>query len=264
MTLRKLTYEQISILISDKEKIYGESGESIIPESIIIIPYTWVVEGDQEQSYLLFLNNKNGERNVITDFGGEYNYSSIDEYISSSLNEKTLETLIVSNKYVQRNCVFYATVDVDQQQHEFLVSFSPIFAFLNLGTSTKTELNEVISNFIDNYKQKLRMHPKNYNFLINLVYMTRLDFYYLSRRTTFPIKDEDSEEHYELNVEDGMLFDENLIELYQSKKGDIPVSVIYDQNANFPFRVFNFSQISPILANNMFNLFKNEEIDIFE
>ena len=263
MVIVKLTYDEISSLILNKAKYFGDSGISFVPERVIIIPYVWIEANESQQSFVLLQNTKNGEKNIISDFGGEFSFSSLDEYISSSLIEKTFGTLTIPNDHIRKNTSFFASIDNDYKNEVFLVPNTPIVCLVNLGTSTKLSLNGIIVNFIENYKYKLRTDPKSSNFLTNLVYMSQLDFYYLIRGTTFHIYDDESGEEYEMEVKDGITFDDDLINLYNAKPTDIAVTVIYNPEANFPFRVYNFSQIITSLQKTMLPLMNDETLDLF-
>jgi len=261
MTFKKFNYKQLQNLTETKSTIYNNNEEILAEENLIIVPHTSVRIDDKEETFVLLLNTKNGEKNIVCDFGDIYNFSSIDIFISLMINSKTMESFYIPPNYIKQNTSFYATVEIDHEGNEYLVSNCPIFAFVDIGPSNKDELNNLISLFIENYKIRLRKSNSNYDFMSVLVYMPILDFYYLTRGTTYNITDEENNK-YEMDVKDGILYDEDLISLYSPKNGDIPMSAIYNNKSNFPFRIYNFSYVSSYIKKYMFPLLDDEELNV--
>lgn len=250
----------------DKEFVYKPLSEFIsennqLRDLVCVIPYTRIISKStgKESIFTLLLMNKNG---VVCDFGFFLKEKNIAHYVKTKLSNGSFgllnydEDYIIENSYIAYSLVYSVELGIKVIDK----TCNPII-FTEVKYSSLRELVLLGRQYREEFKSSLKGHYKSADSSNpNLIWMSPMNLYYLSRGTTYTVLDDNGEEiRIDIN-ESGIPAEPSVTYTYKvnAEKGEIPCDNNYSELANCPPEVKFYRDISFSLALPLQRYFENE------
>lgn len=202
------------------------------PKTMQIVPCFHII--DREEVFIMLLLNKN---DYLCDFGSSFNSStmSLENYIVDSLKTKSLDIILTDGEYLKQHSYVAYKKNFDDNS---IISTANVklplpIIFVDFYLQNISKLDEILINFKGNFAQNLNNNFRTVE-IHNLVYLSAIDIFYISRNTDYKIFTEENEEIIIDIQSNGFPAKQNVTEIYKinGASGDIPFDNHYNEYAN--------------------------------
>lgn len=234
-----------------------------VARNVIILPFSLVQLPNGECKYVILA--KHTITDFLTQFGGQMPSDvKLPDFLRDQIFTGTRGLLDITDFNWS---IFYASTIPGTDGVTYLNNNKPIIALVFLPSDSNDtvqelqSLNNLIVNFINKVKIAMRNDPFSEDFNENLVYLTETELFYLVRGTEYLVDSDDDTQTFSFSVSDGMLFKKDIITLYATKEGDIPIEKMQSGNeqVNHPFVSMIYSKINGYISSNILELFETFE-----
>lgn len=256
MSIKCITPEQFSTFLQNTNAKF----------SVNIIPYVKTKRGDNGEKSELYVFMSHCINEFITSFNFVTNQKRLlTTLVTTAIRNGSLNAIDLSTDLdLEKRMKIYMFISKDKNDEDVIdLSISPIIT-VKLDIHTKTEINDIIKNYVEECKLMLKVKNTSQSYNKSLIYMTVSQLFYLSRGTTYPIFDSNGEE-YIYNVSDGIFYDKDISDLYRPEEGKRQICKISNNNSTCPFCPIIFNNISPSISEPLYQVMCSEDkhINIF-